>query len=135
MFPVKDTPGQTTISHFRLSSLTYLPAVFPISLLCTRARAILPNDIGHVLRQGFYPSCFLVQSQFTGARILITPPSYFCLHRKCEGFWSYSYFIFRSEDSWAWVANPAGVFGCRPALLEHNGDVHGSVTRDCDPWR
>jgi len=26
-----DTPGQTTISHFRLSSLTYLPAAFPLS--------------------------------------------------------------------------------------------------------
>lgn len=132
--PCKDTPTQTTISHFRLSSLTYLPTTFPILLLCTRAPAILLNDIGHVGPQGPIPSTILCRHRKLRTLVFLSLPSYFPLHCKRKGVWSCSYSLFRSEDFWACIANPAGFWGCHPAPLEQYADVQSSIVRVCDIW-
>ena len=117
VFPVKIRQAKPLYLTFACPRLpTYRPSsLFPSSVHVRGP--FFQTTLDTYFGKGLYSSCFLVQTlQFTGARILNTPPFYFCLHRECEGVWSYSYSLFRSEDSWAWVANPAGVFGYRPAF-------------------
>lgn len=115
--PCKDTPGQTTISHFRLSSLTYLPtyrlsSLFPSLYKC--ACCCLKRHWTRKPTRAVYSSCYLVRTlQFSGARILITTPLLLLsavANAKASG--PYSCSLFGRRISGLGFANPAGVFGC-----------------------
>jgi len=109
VFPVKTRQAKPLYLTFACLRLLTVPTGrLPSFLLCTSARGIVPNDIGHVGRQGPVLPAISCGHRNLPTLVFLSRPSYFSLHRR--GL--VQYYHFRSEDYWACIANPAGVFGC-----------------------